>query len=86
MHARRSADGALTPIPKARKMKKTSLALLAVVAAVAFAAPAHAQLPNVTPFSFELRGGLVFPTGDFGETAEDVGAIESGYTVGANAT
>ena len=67
-------------------MKKITLGLLSAVAAVAFAAPAHAQLPNLTPFSFEVRGGLVFPTGDFGESEEDVGEITSGYTVGANAT
>lgn len=67
-------------------MKITTLGLLSVVAATAFAAPAHAQLPNFTPFSFEVRGGLAFPTGDFGESEEDVGSIESGYTVGANAT
>lgn len=59
-------------------MKKT-LALLSLVAAV-FAAPAHAQLPNATPFSFEVRGGLAFPIGDFGE------GIGSGTTVGGNAT
>lgn len=67
-------------------MKKTSLGLLSLVAAAAFAVPAHAQLPNFTPFSFEVRGGLVVPTGDFGESEEDVGSIEAGYTVGANAT
>lgn len=67
-------------------MKRTTLGLLSVVAAAAFAAPAHAQLPNVTPFSFEVRGGLVFPTGDFGDAEEDVGSVESGYTIGANAT
>lgn len=67
-------------------MKKTTRGLLAAVAAVAFAAPAHAQVPNVTPFSFEVRGGLVFPTGDFGESEEDVGEVTSGFTVGANAT
>lgn len=67
-------------------MKKTTLGILSVVAAAALATPAHAQLPNVTPFSFEVRGGLVFPSGDFGETAQDVGELESGYTVGANAT
>jgi opacity protein-like surface antigen len=67
-------------------MKRTTLGLLSVVAAAALAAPAHAQLPNVTPFSFEVRGGLVYPTGDFGDTADDVGSIESGYTIGANAT
>lgn len=68
-------------------MKKTTLGLLSLVAAAAFAAPAQAQLPNVTPFAFEVRGGLVFPTGDFGDPdAEDVGSIESGTTLGANVT
>ena len=65
-------------------MKKTTLGLLSVVAAAAFAMPAHAQ--RVTPFALEVRGGLAFPTGDFGEAEEDVGSIKSGITVGANAT
>lgn len=67
-------------------MKKTTLGLLSLVAAAAFAAPVQAQLPNVTPFSFEVRGGLVFPSGDFGESEDDVGSIESGTTLGANVT
>lgn len=67
-------------------MKKIKVGFLSLVAAAAFAVPAHAQLPNVTPFSFEVRGGLVFPSGDFGETEDDVGAVESGITYGANAT
>jgi hypothetical protein len=67
-------------------MKKT-LGLLSLAAATAFAAPAHAQLPNVTPFSFEVRGGLAFPTGDFGEdSGDDAGDVESGTTLGANVT
>ena len=67
-------------------MKKT-LGLLSLVAAAAFATPAHAQIPNVTPFSFEVRGGLAFPTGDFGEdTGDDSGDTQTGYTVGANVT
>lgn len=68
-------------------MKKTLLALAAVVAA---AAPAHAQLPNLTPFSFEVRGGLASPSGDFGETGGSIDDIliglETGYTVGVSAT
>lgn len=68
-------------------MKKTLLALGAVVA---LAAPAHAQLPDLTPFSFEVRGGLARPSGDFGEfggSSDDiVMGLESGYTVGASAT
>lgn len=68
-------------------MKKTFLAL---VAAAAIAAPAHAQLPNLTPFSFEVRGGLAVPRGDFADTGGSGGdivlGIDPGYTVGANAT
>ena len=60
-------------------MKKT-LSFLSLAAAAAFAAPAHAQLPNVTPFSFEVRGGLAFPSGDFSD------GVDSGTTLGANAT
>ncbi|HEX8362059.1 MAG TPA: outer membrane beta-barrel protein [Longimicrobium sp.] len=67
-------------------MMKIKVGFLSLVAAAAFAAPAHAQLPNVTPFSFEVRGGLVFPRGDLTETAADVAPAESGITYGANAT
>jgi opacity protein-like surface antigen len=67
-------------------MKKT-LGFLSLVAATALAAPAHAQLPNVTPLSFEVRGGLAFPTGDFGEdSGDETGDIKSGTTLGANVT
>lgn len=67
-------------------MKKT-LGLLSLVATAAFAAPAAAQIPNVTPFSFEVRAGGAFPTGDFGEdSGDDSGDVKSGYTLGANAT
>lgn len=66
-------------------MKKTTFGLLSLVAAAAFASPAHAQLPT-TPFSLEARGGIAMPTGDFGESEEDVGSVESGLTFGANAT
>jgi opacity protein-like surface antigen len=68
-------------------MKKITVGLLSAVAAVAFVAPAHAQLPNFTPFSLEVRGGIVFPTGDFGESGEaDVADVEDGITYGVNAT
>lgn len=68
-------------------MKNTTLGLLSLVAAAAFTAPAQAQIPNFTPFSVEVRGGLAFPTGDFGQSDEEDGeSIESGITVGANAT
>jgi opacity protein-like surface antigen len=48
----------------------------AALAAVAFAAPAHAQ--SVLPFAVEGRAGLAFPTGDFGES------LGLGYGLGAN--
>lgn len=67
-------------------MRKITCGILSVVAAAAFVAPAHAQLPNFTPFSLEVRGGFAFPTGDFGETEDDVGSVETGTSYGANAT
>lgn len=67
-------------------MKKITLGLLSAVAATAFAAPVHAQIPNFTPFSLEVRGGLAIPTGDLAETEDDVGSVQTGYTFGANAT
>lgn len=48
----------------------------AALAAVAFAAPAHAQ--SMLPFAVEGRAGLAFPTGDFGE------ALGTGYGLAAN--
>ncbi|HEY0037590.1 MAG TPA: outer membrane beta-barrel protein [Longimicrobium sp.] len=63
-------------------MKKTTLGLLSLVAATAFAAPAHAQIPNISPFSFEVRGGLALPSGELKDEAN----AQTGYTVGANAT
>lgn len=67
-------------------MKKITLGLLSLVAAAAFVAPAQAQIPNVTPFAFEVRGGLAFPRGDLKETPADVGSVESGTSLGANVT
>jgi opacity protein-like surface antigen len=56
---------------------KRSLPLLAgALAAAALAAPARAQLPSITPFSLEVRGGAALPTGDFGELAS------TGWTAG----
>ncbi len=48
----------------------------AALAAVAFAAPAHAQ--SMLPFAVEGRAGLAFPTGDFGD------ALGMGYGLAAN--
>jgi opacity protein-like surface antigen len=67
-------------------MKKSTVGFLSLAAAAVFAAPAHAQLPNVTPFSFEVRGGLAAPLGDFGETTGPFGDVKSGTTLGANVT
>lgn len=61
-------------------MKKISTGL-AALAAVALAGTAQAQTGTAptTPFSLELRGGLAFPTGDFGKV------VDNGYSVGADA-
>ncbi len=60
---------------------KRSLPLLAgALAAVALAAPARAQLPSITPFSFEARAGVALPTGDLGDVAN------TGYTLSGSAT
>jgi len=60
---------------------KRSLPLLAgALAAVALAAPARAQLPSITPFSFEARAGVAQPTGDLGDLAN------TGYTLSGSAT
>jgi hypothetical protein len=63
-------------------MKKTTSALLAVLAAGALAGSASAQvpLPNLTPFSVEVRGGASFPTGDLAD------GFKTGWTAGANVT
>lgn len=60
---------------------KRSLPLLAgALAAVALAAPARAQLPSFTPFSFEARAGVAMPTGDLADVAN------TGYTLSGSAT
>ncbi|HEX2092022.1 MAG TPA: outer membrane beta-barrel protein [Longimicrobiaceae bacterium] len=50
---------------------------VAALAALACSAPAGAQ--SILPFSVEGRGGLAFPSGDFGET------LGLGYALGAHA-
>jgi hypothetical protein len=60
---------------------KRSLPLLAgALAAVALTAPARAQLPSFTPFSFEARAGVAMPTGDLKDVAN------TGYTLSGSAT
>lgn len=66
-------------------MTKTTLGILSLVAGAAFAVPAHAQIPNITPFSLEVRGGFAVPRGDLAEEDEDI-SVGTGWTVGANAT
>ncbi|HEX8829817.1 MAG TPA: outer membrane beta-barrel protein [Longimicrobium sp.] len=45
--------------------------LFAAAAVALIAGPARAQIPHITPFSFEARAGVAVPTGDF---SDDVGA------------
>jgi hypothetical protein len=60
---------------------KRSIPLLAgALAAVAIATPARAQLPSITPFSFEARAGVALPTGDLADVAN------TGYTLSGSAT
>ncbi len=59
-------------------MKKTSAVLVAAAALLAAAGGAQAQMGPTTPFALELRGGLAFPTGDFGD------GLENGWTAGLN--
>lgn len=61
-------------------MKKTTLGLLSMVAALTVAGGAQAQtgtLPT-SPLSLEVRAGVAVPTGDFGDIAE------TGFTVGGD--
>jgi opacity protein-like surface antigen len=62
-------------------MKKAAAGIFAALATVAFAGGAHAQIvPNLTPFSVEVRGGVAFPTGDMKD------GVKTGYTTSANVT
>ena len=59
-------------------MKKTLATLLAALAVTAAAGPARAQLPHVTPFSFEVRAGVGVPTGDLESSDTDPGLAFGG--------
>jgi opacity protein-like surface antigen len=60
-------------------MNKAASGLLAAVATFAMAGAAQAQLvPNLTPFSVEVRAGAAFPKGEGTE------GVNTGYTVGAD--
>lgn len=62
-------------------MKKSTIGMLAAVAAVGFAGTAAAQVTGpTTPFSVEVRAGAALPTGDFGDV------VSTGWTVGVDGT
>jgi hypothetical protein len=61
-------------------MKKLAVALTALSAVALVAAPAHAQLPHLTPFSFEARAGFATPTGDFNDLASANYALSGSVT------
>jgi hypothetical protein len=50
-------------------MNKLSATLAAAAVSALVAGPAMAQIPHITPFSFEGRAGIANPTGDFGDAA-----------------
>lgn len=58
--------------------QKITAGLLAVAASAVFAGSAQAQIPNITPFSVEVRGGAALPQGDFSD------GLKTGYTFGGN--
>ncbi|MDB4950814.1 MAG: outer membrane protein beta-barrel protein [Gemmatimonadetes bacterium] len=64
-------------------MKKTA-SVLAALAAAAVAGRASAQIPvpNITPFSVEVRAGAAVPTSDFKKDLD----LSTGYTVSGNVT
>ena len=62
-------------------MRKLSAGILAVAAAALLAGPARAQLPHVTPFAFEVRGGIAIPTGDFNDVADAGPSLDGNVTL-----
>lgn len=62
--------------------RRAFAAVLGALAVAAAAAPARAQLPAITPFSFEVRGGLAVPTGELNDSA----LATPGFTIGGSAT
>lgn len=61
-------------------MKKSTVGILAALAAVSVATTANAQMGPTTPFSFNVNAGAALPTGDFGDL------VSTGWTVSADGT
>ena len=60
--------------------------LFAAAAATLAAAPLHAQIPHVTPFSFEARAGVALPTGDLNQDSDDGVNAKPGVGVSGSIT
>ncbi|HET7229454.1 MAG TPA: outer membrane beta-barrel protein [Longimicrobium sp.] len=54
--------------------------LFAAAASALIAAPAAAQIPHITPFSFEARAGAIVPTGDFSDDTKPGLALSGSVT------
>jgi opacity protein-like surface antigen len=61
-------------------MKKSTVGILAALAAVSVATTANAQMGPTSPFSFGVNAGAAIPTGDFGDL------VSTGFTVGVDGT
>jgi opacity protein-like surface antigen len=57
-------------------MKKSTVGILAALAAVSMAGTASAQMAPTSPFAIEVRGGLAFPI--------DLEGVETGLTFGGD--
>jgi outer membrane protein with beta-barrel domain len=64
--------------------KQAFAALLGALSVAAAAAPVRAQLPAITPFSFEARAAVAFPTGELAD--DDQGNASTGWVLSGSAT